>query len=200
MQAFFASIFDLFLSPAGVAVLGALDASMVFFLPAAVDMAVILMSAEEEYGFFTYPALAVLGSTVGGAVTFMIGRKVGEANLGRWISENKLDRIRDRIGRMGVVGLGLAALMPPPFPLTPFVLASGALGMSLGKFLLTMAVARLARFGTEAALAYVYGDGIIAVMRSPAFETAVSVLMVLAIGGTTVAIVRLFRQTGRAAG
>jgi hypothetical protein len=74
---FFSSIFDWFLSPAGVLLLAALDASIVFFLPAALDMVVILVSARGEHGYILTPLLAAAGSGVGKGA--LAGAVAGEA-------------------------------------------------------------------------------------------------------------------------
>jgi hypothetical protein len=72
---FFSSIFDWFLSPAGVLLLAALDASS--FLPAALDMAVILVSARGEHGYILTPLLAAAGSVLGKGA--LAGAVAGEA-------------------------------------------------------------------------------------------------------------------------
>jgi hypothetical protein len=74
---FFSSIFDWFLSPAGVLLLAALDASIVFFLPAALDMVVILVSARGEHGYILTPLLAAAGSVLGKGA--LAGAVAGEA-------------------------------------------------------------------------------------------------------------------------
>ena len=45
MKGLFYSLLGYFLTPAGVVVMGALDSSMVFFLPLGIDFVVIRMSA-----------------------------------------------------------------------------------------------------------------------------------------------------------
>ena len=73
MRQFFISIFGLFLSPLGVLVLATLDSSMIFFLPAALDTAVVVMSAADKDLFWIYPVMAVIGSVIGSAGTFIFG-------------------------------------------------------------------------------------------------------------------------------
>jgi hypothetical protein len=63
----------------------------------------------------------------GAAVTYAIGVKIGEKGLTRFVSERRLDRLRARVKEIGAITLGITAAMPPPFPLTAFVLTSGAL-------------------------------------------------------------------------
>jgi hypothetical protein len=93
-----------------------------------------------------------------------------------------------------VAGLGL---IPPPFPFTPFVLASGALGMKRWSFLAALAGVRAFRFGIEAALASQYGSGILRWMKTPAFQVTVGVFIALAVVGTIVSAVLVFRGSKR---
>ena len=194
MHHFFTSVFSLFLNPLGLLMLGILDSSMLFFMPAAIDTAVVIMSARHPEWFWLYPVLATFGSVIGAAVTFACGHKIGEAGLKRWIPERKLKTARQRIDRGGVVAMGMTAVLPPPFPLTPFVLTSGAFDLDRKKFFLTLAAMRLLRFGTESVLALTYGRGILRWLESDIFEYVISGLMVLAFAGTAIAIIQTLRK------
>jgi membrane protein YqaA with SNARE-associated domain len=195
MGHFFSSIFGLFLSPEGVLILAALDSSMLFFLPAAIDTAVVVMSARDAEYFWIYPIMAVIGSVMGSAVTFTLGHKVGSAGLKRLVPERKLKQVRHRIDQGGVVAMGMTAVLPPPFPLTPFVLTSGALGLDWRKFFLALGAMRLLRFGVESLLAITYGRRQILIwFQSDVFEYVISGLMIVALAGTAVTIVQLIRK------
>ncbi len=194
MHRFFVSIFSLFLTPHGVLVLSALDSTMLFFMPAAIDTAVVVMSVRDRDFFWLYPVLAASGSVAGAALTFALGHKVGEPGLKRWISEPRLKQVRHKIDHHGVVAMGMTAVLPPPFPLTPFVLASGAFGLNKRKFFLTLAASRLLRFGTESLLALAYGRRILAWLKSDISDYALSGLVVLALVGTTITLVQVVRK------
>ncbi len=195
MKSFFSSIFGLFLSPLGVLFLGALDSSMLFFLPAAIDTAVIVMSARNREIFWIYPILATLGSLAGAAVTFAFGHKIGEKGLARWIPERRLKKIRRKVDEKGVVAFGMTAVLPPPFPLTPFVITSGALGLNKKKFFLTLGAMRFLRFGAESLLALAYGPRIVRWLNEDAFQYIISILMVIALAGTAVSITQVIRKS-----
>ena len=195
MEHFFTSIFNLFLSPPGVLVLAALDSTMIFFLPAAVDTAVIVMSARDKDMFWLYPLMAVIGSVIGCAVTFAFGHKLGEPGLKRFIPERKLRKVRQKIDEKGVVAMGATAVLPPPFPLTPFVLTSGALGLDRRKFFLTLSAMRFLRFFAESLLAVIYGRRILGWLRSDIFEYVIGSMMILALAGTAITIIQTIRKT-----
>ena len=157
----FHAAFGYFLSWWGAYVLALLDATMVVFLPFGVDALVIYLSARNGMLFWMYPLLATAGSLTGAAMTYWIGKKGGEIGLQRFVSPRRLERVRSRVQRQGAVAMAFAALMPPPFPLTPFVLTCGALEVDRWIFLSTFALMRLIRFGSEAALARIYGRGVL---------------------------------------
>jgi membrane protein DedA with SNARE-associated domain len=125
-----------------------------------------------------------------------MGVKIGEQGLDRYVPPKRLKQIRGRIHKRGAIALALLDLIPPPFPFTPFVLAAGALKVTARLFFLTLAVARLFRFGLEAALALVYGRRIIAWLDSERFQDIVLVFIVVAIGLALMSTVRLARSTG----
>ncbi len=194
MRAFFFSVLGYFLTPAGVFMMGILDASMVFFLPLGIDFVVIIMTARKPELFWLYALLATLGSLVGAAGTFWVGKKAGEAGLSRFVRPKRLERVKAQVNRGGVLVAGLA-LIPPPFPFTPFVLASGALGMHAWSFFVPLALARALRFGVEAGLAHRYGSQILRWMKTPTFQMVVGVFIALAVIGTIVSAVLLVRST-----
>jgi membrane protein YqaA with SNARE-associated domain len=188
-------ILGFFLTWWGAAVLAALDSSMLFFLPFGIDTVVIYLAARDESLFWIYPLLAAVGSVIGAAVTYWIGFKAGEVGLERLVPEHRLRRIRDRVKSSGAVAMAAAALLPPPFPLTPFVLTCGALKADRRLFLATFGMARLVRFGAEAGLARLYGRGIIRVFESDQFRQVITAFVWVAVIGTIVSAVLLWRKT-----
>jgi membrane protein YqaA with SNARE-associated domain len=196
VRAFFFSILGYFLSPPGLVLMGILDGSMVFFLPLGIDFVVILMSARKPDLFWLYALLATTGSVIGAAGTFWIGKKAGEAGLERFVSPRRLRRVKASVSRGAFVVAGLA-LVPPPFPFTPFVLASGAFGMNPWSFLGMLAAARAFRFAVEAALASYYGGGILRWMKTLMFQAVVGVFIALAVVGTIVSSILVYRSSKR---
>ena len=200
MRALLTSLIGYFLTPFGLILLGALDSSLIFFLPLGIDFAIVIMTARRPELFWLHALLATAGSATGAGVTFWIGRKVGEHGLVRLVSRSRLRSIEARVAKGAAISVGLLAMIPPPFPFTAFVLASGALGAQPWRFLLTMAGARLVRFGIEAALAARYGSRILSWMKTTTFEVAVAALIVLALVGTVASAIAVVRGTRRPRG
>src|SRR5262245_33455471 len=116
---------------------------MLFFLPFGIDTVVIYLAARDRELFWVYPILATAGSVVGAAVTYWIGMKVGEVGLERLVSKRRLERVRCRVRDSGAIAMAVPALLPPPFPLTPFILTCGALQVDWWRFSLTFMAVRL---------------------------------------------------------
>lgn len=197
MKTLFNSLLSYFLTPGGVLLMGAMDASLVFFLPLGIDFVVIIMAARKPELFWTYALLASVGSLLGAAATFWVGRKVGEAGLTRLVKPSTLKRVEQRVTHSAAVPIAALGIIPPPFPFTAFVLTSGALRLNPWTFLTTLAGVRLLRFMVEAALAAYYGRGILTWMASRTFTIIVIALAVLAIGGTVVSAVAVYRSVRR---
>ena len=195
MSGFFQSIFGFFLTWWGAFLMAALDTSMLFFLPFGIDALVIFLAARDEQLFWIYPLLATAGSLTGAAVTFWIGHKAGEVGIERLVPARRLDRLKSKVNDTGAIAMALPALLPPPFPLTPFILTCGALNVDRMRFFVTFGVVRLLRFGVEAALAHLYGRRVLAVLQSDTFQAIVIGFVAVAIVGTVASAVLLWRST-----
>jgi membrane protein YqaA with SNARE-associated domain len=190
-------ILGLFASPLGVVALAFLDSTLFFSLPFGIDAVVIILAARQRDLWWTVPLLATAGSVAGAALTFWMGRKIGEKGLERYVPPKRLKKIQAQLKKSGAIALAVLNLIPPPFPFTPFVLAAGALKVKRRLFFVTLAVTRLIRFGLEAALALVYGRRIIALLDSDTFKNVIFGCIILAVVLTTLSIVRVVRSTRR---
>ena len=197
MKSIFYSLLSYFLTPGGVLLMGILDASVVFFLPLGIDFVVIIMSARNPDLFWMYAALATAGSVAGAAGTFWLGRKVGEAGLMRLVRPSTLRKVEHRVAGGAAVSVAALGLIPPPFPFTAFVLVSGACRVNPWTFLSVLGAVRLVRFTIEAGLAKYYGRAILGWMQSDTFTAVVFVLTALAIIGTIVSAVAVYRSVRR---
>jgi membrane protein YqaA with SNARE-associated domain len=195
MRSFLIGIFGSLMTWWGLWLIAALDSTMVFFLPLAVDIAVIVLASRTHEMFWVYPIFASAGSICGAAVTFYIGRRVGDAELERFVSPGRLASVRRKIKSKGAVAIAVLDLVPPPFPFTAFILVAGALKVSVQRFFITLFVSRMVRFGAEAVLAYFYGRQIISWFRSETFEYIGWFLFGVAMFGTALATIQLIRST-----
>jgi membrane protein YqaA with SNARE-associated domain len=191
----FHSLFGYFLSWWGALLLSFLDSTLLFVIPFGNDALVVYLAARDPELFWLYALLMTAGSVGGTWLTYWIGQKVGDEGLPRFVSRTNLDRLRQRVNDSGAGTVAIAAALPPPFPLTPFVLTCGALHVNRTRFLVLFAVMRLLRFGTEATLARTYGTGVLKILHSRVVETAVILLIVAAVAGTVISGILLWRRT-----
>jgi membrane protein YqaA with SNARE-associated domain len=164
-------------------------------MPFGIDAVVIYLAARDERLFWIYPIVATAGSVAGAALAYWIGHKAGEAGLNRFASARRLHQLRERIRTGGALAFALPAVLPPPFPLSPFVLTCGALQVSRRIFFPTFALMRLLRFSAGAALARLYGRGILRIVESDTFQIVVIGFIVIAVTGAIVSAVLLWRGT-----
>jgi membrane protein YqaA with SNARE-associated domain len=184
MSGAFAALFRVFLTPVGLPVLAALDSTVIFFFPFGLDLALVLVTARNPSLAWLYPLLATAGSVAGAAATYWLGRKIGEHGVERFVDSRRMDRIKKRMGHTAAISSGFLALIPPPFPFTPFILMAGALDVSFRSFILSFAAARVIRLGAVSWLAVIYGKQIVGWMESDTFEIIIGAFIVIALAGT----------------
>jgi len=145
--------------------LGLLDSSVIP-LPGSMDILAIVLSARKKELWLYYALMATIGSVIGGYVTYRLARKGGKETLERKFSARTLDKVYRIFERWGFGAIAIAALLPPPTPMVPFVFAAGAMQYSVGKFLLALTAGRMIRYSLLAFLAARYGRHILTTVMS----------------------------------
>jgi len=178
----------------GVCIIAALDSLPIFFLPFAVDLGVVFLSARNPEFFWGYTILMSAMSLIGAGVTFYIGYRIGEAELERFLSSQKAKKTIDRVRKKGAIALAALDLIPPPFPFSAFILTAGALEVSAVRFFIAMFGFRLIRFGVEAALAAKFGPGVIRLIESHTAHVIAAIFTFIIIAGSIVTIYMFVRK------
>jgi len=146
---------------AGVFAVAFLDAAPIPLpVPGSTDILILILGAHGEPPWLLAPC-AIAGSLVGAWLTWKAGQKGGEPMLDRYVPQRFRSRIKNWVKHHGIVSVCLAALLPPPIPLLPFLLAAGALGVTRRQLFTALGIARTLRYGGEAALAMIYGRAIL---------------------------------------
>jgi membrane protein YqaA with SNARE-associated domain len=149
------------LGPLGLFLVAAVDASIIPLpIPGSTDLLLLLLVSHKGNPWLLAPT-AIVGSVLGGYTAWHLGKRGGEAALHRWVSPRLRARIVNGVERHPVLAVFLPAVLPPPIPLSPFILASGALGVSRRRFLFVFASARTLRYGLIAWLAVAYGRHVV---------------------------------------
>jgi membrane protein YqaA with SNARE-associated domain len=164
-------------------------------MPFGVDAFVIYLASTYGEIFWIFPVVATIGSLAGNGMTYWIGRCAGHAGLPRLLAPGQLDRMKASVEKAGAGRLAAAAVLPPPFPLTAFVLTCGALDLDRRRFFLVFGLMRLMRFTIVALLAQHYGDRVRQILESRELQTGMMVLVLLAFATMITAGVVLFRRT-----
>jgi len=136
--------------------LGLIDSSIIP-LPGSMDVLTIILAARNAEFWFYYAVMATLGSVLGGFVTYRLARKGGKESLARRVSAKTMKRVYGIFERWGFAAIAIPAVLPPPMPFVPFLLAAGAMQYSVKKFLLAMTLGRIVRYSILAYLAARYG-------------------------------------------
>lgn len=145
----------------GLFLVSVIDSSVVPLpIPGSTDLLLLWLVAHRGNPL-PLAACAIAGSLVGGYTTWHLGKKGGEAALRRYVPQRHLDRTTRWVQHHPILAVFLPAILPPPIPLSPFILASGALGIPIGRFLAVFGAARSARYGVIAWLAVLYGRRIV---------------------------------------
>ena len=143
-----------------------IDASVIPLpIPGSTDLLLLLLVAHNGDPWVLAPS-AIVGSILGGYTTWHIGRRGGEAALRRYVPARFLARILLWVEHHPILAVFLPAVLPPPIPLLPFALASGALGVPRNRFLGVFGTARTLRYSFVAWLGVVYGRKVVRLFAS----------------------------------
>jgi membrane protein YqaA with SNARE-associated domain len=142
----------------GLFAVSILDSSIIPLpLPGSTDILLLLLVAQHGSHPVWLALASICGSILGGYLTWSAGKKGGQAMLERWAPKRLVGPLTHWVSERGIATVAISALLPPPVPLMPLLLGSGALGVSRRKFLGAFAGARVVRYGLVAWLGATYG-------------------------------------------
>ena len=128
-------------------------------LPGGVDFLLILLATITPAAAYPLAMTAVIGSTMGNMVLFLLARRGGEVYIRKHTLSKGGARVRAWFQHYGLLTVFICALVPlPGAPLKLTVLCAGALGSGPRGFLATFTGARIARYSMLAALGAAMGD------------------------------------------
>ncbi len=190
------AVFFFSLGGFGLLLLGVLDSSFLF-MPLGNDLLVIALTAARPGRMAYYVLMASVGSVAGVDFTRWVSAKGGRKGIEGDRKSKRIAYVERKVRKNGGIAIATAALMPPPFPFTPFIIVASALQYPRGKMLAIIAVCRGLRFAIEGSLALIYGRRIIAMARSPWVQGFIIALVVISMVGSALSIhswVRKSRQ------
>ena len=182
------------LGAVGLFPVAVLDSSIIpLAIPGSTDLLLLLLVANHGTPWLLVTT-AFCGSLVGGYTTWQLGRRGGEAALRHYMPAQLLGRVVAWVQNHPMLAVFLPAILPPPIPLSPFVLASGALGISRNRFLAVFGTARALRYSLIAWLGVAYGPHVIR-LWTEALKTWSTPLLwlfgALLVGGASLGVMKI---------
>jgi membrane protein YqaA with SNARE-associated domain len=163
----------------GIFLVSIVDSSFVPLpIPGITDIMLVVMAAQHA-NIFLLVLAATLGSGLGGYFSYQVGQSGGMAFLEKHVPPRIFKRVCDWMEGHAILSVALPAILPPPMPLSPFVLAAGALKMSRDKFLTTFTISRCLRHIAAVWLGVHYGRHILHLWNRFSAKWATPVLIVL---------------------
>jgi membrane protein YqaA with SNARE-associated domain len=163
----------------GVFLVSIVDSSFVPLpIPGLTDIMIIVLAAQR-HSTILLVLFATAGSALGGYFSHQVGQAGGMAFIERHIPARIFKSVCDWMENHAILSVALPAILPPPMPLSPFVLAAGALKMSRKKFLTTFIISRAMRHVIAAWLGVHYGRHILRLWDRFSAKWAATILIVL---------------------
>jgi membrane protein YqaA with SNARE-associated domain len=163
----------------GVFLVAIVDSSFVPLpIPGITDIMLIVLTAQQ-HNWFLLVLVSSVGSALGGYFSYQVGQSGGMAFIERRVPTRIIKRICQWMENHAILSVALPAILPPPMPLSPFVLAAGALRMSKKKFLTTFTISRTLRHSVAAWLGIHYGRHVLRLWNRLFAEYATPVLIII---------------------
>lgn len=173
--------------------LGVLDSSFLM-MPLGNDLLVVALTAYHPGRMLYYVVMATIGSTLGVAIAHLVSSRMGQKVIEGPKKSRTVAFVERKMEKYGGIAIGVAALAPPGFPFTPFIVVPAALQYPLKRMAAIILVSRFIRFLTEGLLAKLYGRRVLEMANSPTLQTFVLVLVIISIVGSAISIWNWIRR------
>ena len=175
----------------GLVLLGIADNSVIP-LTGSMDVLTILLAARHREPWFYYALMATIGAVLGGYITYILARKGGKQAMESRLSKRRAAKVYKRFERWGFGAIAIPAILPPPFPFVPFLVAAGAMQYSRQKFLGALILGRGIRYSIAAYFGALYGRHVLRFF-SRYEKPAVGILVGLAVVGGILSLIQYLR-------
>jgi membrane protein YqaA with SNARE-associated domain len=176
----------------GLVLLGIADNSVIP-LTGSMDVLTIWLAARHREPWPYYAFMATVGAVIGGYITYAIARKGGKETMERKLSKKRARQVSQAFERWGFFAVAIPALLPPPFPFVPFLVAAGAGQYSPKKFLGALTLGRGVRYSIAAGLGYFYGRHVLRFFNRY-YKHALAILIGLAVIGAILSLIQYLRM------
>jgi membrane protein YqaA with SNARE-associated domain len=188
------AVFFFSLGGLGLLLLGVLDSSFLF-MPLGNDLLVVALTAAHPQRMLYYILMATAGSVAGVDFTRWVSAKGGRKGIEGDRKSGRIAYVERKVKEQGGIAIATAALMPPPFPFTPFIIVAAALQYPRKKMLAIIGGCRALRFVIDGSLALIFGRRIIRMAQSPWVQGFIIGLVVISMVGSTYSIYSWMRKS-----
>ncbi len=147
-------------------------------IPGVTDIMLVLFAAQKT-NWVLLVVLSTAGSALGGYLSYQVAQSGGMTFLEKHVPPRIFKRVCGWMENHAILSVALPALLPPPMPLSPFVLAAGALRMSKSKFMATFTISRAIRHGVAVFLGIHYGKHVLRMWNAFSQKWATTILVVI---------------------
>jgi membrane protein YqaA with SNARE-associated domain len=179
----------------GLILLGLADNSVVP-LPGSVDALTVVLAASNKEWWWVYAIGATIGTVIGSFLTFRLSRR-GEQKLEdkeQKIPKDKLRKAQRIFRNWGFGSVMIPAMLPPPVPIVPFLVAAGAMKYPTRRFLLALTLGRGIRYFVVAWLGRSYSQQIFGFFSEYYKPILIALISLAVAGGLTVLVLYLRRR------
>jgi membrane protein YqaA with SNARE-associated domain len=182
----------------GIFMVSIVDSSFVPLpVPGVTDIMLVIYAAQKS-NWILLVLLATAGSAVGGYLSYQVGHAGGMQFLEKHVPPRIFKNVSGWMENHAFLAIALPAVLPPPMPLSPFVLAAGALKMSKRKFLTIFTASRGARHAFAAWLGIAYGKHVLHLWSRFSAKWATTILIVVwaaILIGCAIALWKLYKTS-----
>lgn len=162
----------------GLALVSVVDSSFIPLpIPGVTDVMTVLYAAGHVNPVLLV-GLTTAGSALGGFLSHAVGQAGGMAFLEKRVPARMLKRVTQWVEQHSIIAIALPAILPPPVPLSPFVLVAGAVRMSRRRFMTAFTLSRLLRHSIACWLGIHYGAQVLRIWDHFSSRWAVTILIV----------------------
>ena len=176
----------------GLVMLGIADNSVIP-LTGSMDVLTIWLAARHHEPWPYYALMATLGAVIGGYITYALACKGGKEAMERKLSRRRATQVSKTFERWGFFAVAIPAIMPPPFPFVPFLIAAGASQYPRTKFLGSLSLGRGVRYTIAASMGFRYGNHILRFFDRY-YKPALVILIGLAVIGAILSLIQYRRM------
>lgn len=178
---------------AGLLLIAFADSSFLV-IPIANDLLVAVLVAQNNARLPLYAIVAAAGSVAGALVLDIVFRKGGQ-RIERAVSRKRFDYLQRKMESRTGWFIGISALLPPPFPMKPAVVAAAVIQYPRRKMLAIVFLTRLVRYACVGLIGLFFSHQIVAFLESPIVAYVMYFLIAIAVLGSSLAVARWIRQS-----